>query len=323
MMSISEIRGLAATVDAAHSSGILAALSSRALTNVELAAELGIDAEATARVLDVLETWGLVGRDGERHRLAPSTRRELEGPEGREAAASSGIWDRTLDFLRRGSEAALLARASRGEAYAGVVQRLSRWFEPAAERLAERLATTLAGVASPRILDAGAGGGVWSLALLARCPSARATALDLPQVVPVYEAAARARGLEGRVGTLAGDYHRVELPSGAFDVVIAASILHLEAPAAAEALVGRLAKALTPGGLFVAVDNMSDGSPEDERSRAVYALHLALRLPTGCPHREEELRRWIASAGLADVERVRLAEDIRGLSALVARRREA
>ncbi len=321
MMSLVEIRGLAAAVEAAQRSGILTALSARALSCAELAAELGTDLDATARVVEVLETWQLVTREGERHRLAPRTRSELAGPEGMPTGTAPN-WERTLEFLRRGSDASMLARRPRGEAYALVVDRLSRWFEPAAVLLVERLEVALGDRSAPRILDVGAGGGIWSLTLLERCRGARATALDLPPVVPVYEAAARARGLEGRIETLPGDFHTVALPPGGFDVVIVACVLHLETLDAARSLVARAAEALAPSGLFVVVDMLSDGSLDDERSRAIYALNLALRVPKGHPHREELLRGFLTSAALVDVERIRLSEEIRGLTALVARRKE-
>jgi SAM-dependent methyltransferase len=320
MMSLSEIRGLAAVVDAAERAGILAALSSRALTHEEIAAELGLDEAATSRVMEVLVAWELVAREGERHRLAPHARRELAGPHGLPGAASR-VWDRTLEFLRGGRDHALLANTPRGDVYAGVVAHLSRWCEPAAARLADHLAPALESVASPHILDVGAGGGVWSLALLERCPRARATGLDLAPVVPVYAEAARARGLEHRVSTIATDFHQAVLPVRAFDVVIAAGVLHLEAPTAAEALIARVSRSVAPGGLFLAVDVLSDGSSHDERSRAVYAMHLAIRVPTGYPHREDALRDWMSAAGLDVVSRVRLSDEIRGLSALLARPR--
>ena len=319
MMSLSEIRGLAAAVEAADRAGILAAISARAKTSVELAGELGLDPRATDCVLAVLESWDLVARDGERCQLTARTQREVEGPEGH---PGGNKWERTLDFLRRGSDASMLARVPRGEAYAAVVARLSRWFEPAAIRLAERLAMALEGIREPRILDVGAGGGIWSLAVLERSTSARVTALDLAPVLPVYEASAVARGMQGRFEMIAGDYHRVELSHRGYDVVLAANVLHLEEPSDAKALVARLGSAVAPGGVLTIVDMMSDGSCDEEKSRAIYALNLALRVPTGHPHREELLRDWLARAGFPGAQRTRLSEEIRGLSALIARREE-
>ena len=319
MMSLSEIRGLAAAVDAADRAGILAAISAQAKTTVELAGELGIDPLATDCVLAVLESWDLVARDGGRCRLTARTRRELEGPEGH---PGGNKWERTADFLRRGSHASMLARAPRGEAYAAVVARLSRWFEPAASRLAEHLLMALGGIPEPRILDVGAGGGIWSLALLERSTSARVTALDLAPVLPAYEAAAVARGLHRRVDMLEGDYHRLELTRHRYHVVLAANVLHLEQPGDANTLVARLGNAVAPGGVFAIVDMLSDGSRDEEKSRAIYALNLALRIPMAQPHREETLRDWLGRAGFPRVQRTRLSEDIRGVSALIARREE-
>jgi len=159
---------------------------------------------------------------------------------------------------------------------------------------------------------------VWSLAQLARLPSARLTALDLPAVVGRARERAEGLGLADRVTLLPGDLHEASLEPRRFDRIILANVLHLEPAHAAEAILARLAPALRPGGRFVLVDAMATPTPEIDRSHHAYALFLALRVPRSRAHPESDLRAWLAAAGAPAARRIDLSGPPLGLSALVS-----
>jgi 3-hydroxy-5-methyl-1-naphthoate 3-O-methyltransferase len=320
---ITELAALTSALVGAARTGLLRELFQGPATAADLAGRLALDTEALAVVLEVLRAHEAIVADGRTYRLSDWMQSELEGPIG--AAGEPWVfWARVTDFLRGGPKAidALTTGAEgRGHTYANVAPRLAPMFTGPAHELAHRLGAlcpALALGAPFEILDVGAGSGVWSLAVLRRYPGARSTGLDLGRVLPRFEEAAKAQGLGDRIRALEGDYH--DLPPGhdRWDLVIAANVLHLEPREHAAELVARLCRCVREGGALVVVDALSDGTAAQERVRASYALGLALRLPGATPHREADLCRWIADAGLSGFTRVPLARGVPGLAALVA-----
>jgi tRNA (cmo5U34)-methyltransferase len=76
------------------------------------------------------------------------------------------------------------------------------------------------------VLDVGCGAGNYTLKLLERLPNLDATLIDLSQ--PMLDRARErvGRATAGRITTLRGDIREIELGEGAFDLVLAAAVLH-------------------------------------------------------------------------------------------------
>ena len=306
-----ELAACGAALAAAERCGLLVALLDRSATADELASSLGLDPIATARVLEVLRSQGAVERIDGRYRASPMLTHAYRGPE---RGFGWDMWAHLPTYLATGEGFALKRGTpeERERTYAMATPALGNLFEAAANELATKLRP------ARRILDVGAGSGVWSLAQLAQNEQACATALDFPRVLDNVRDRATALGVHERVSLLAGDYHSIELEPHGFDRIVAANILHLETPDGAARLVRRLAGALAADGELVIVDALSDGSETDERSRAAYALHLALRTQTGYPHAEATILEWLRDAGLTPRPRLRLDAPPRVIGALIA-----
>jgi SAM-dependent methyltransferase len=303
MNRLMQARALVAALDAAEAHGLLGALAERPAAAGELAGELGLDAVACTRVLEVLRTNGLLDREGgvgTVYSVPAEVRRELAGPDANWPERAR-FWTQATSFLATGDP--FVPDADRPAAYHAATPHLARMTEPQAAALADRLAERMAGRAGVEVLDVGAGAGVWSLALLERLPTARATAVDFEPVLPRYRQRAAALGLEARVHCVAGDYERADTGEPR-DVALLANVLHLECAARARRLLARWADAVAPGGLLVIVDVLSRAG--DEPGYAAYALHLGMRVRGAFPHHEPELRAWLAAAGFPTIERLAL-----------------
>jgi SAM-dependent methyltransferase len=277
------------------------------------AARLGLDPLASKLVLEVLSEFGVATREGEDYTAAPSLLR---------TADSFGIdrmstyTERIPAFLARGERWVEMGSSSelREGFYANVVCALGRYVGDAARELAAILP------GSPhRILDVGAGSGVWSFAMAERHAEARVTGMDFANVLPAFEECARQAGLAGRVETLEGDYFSVEIPLARFDRIVLSHVLHLETPRRAAALLRRVAPALSPEGDLVIIENAGGGSAARRRAHAVYRLHRALRTTGPGPHPWPNVRRWLRSSGLTPVKMIPLKSPPYGLTALLAR----
>ncbi len=306
--------GVAAALGAAGETRLLAELVRRPATAAEHAAELGLDPRATAHVLDVLAAAGVAVRDEERFRAAPGLASLAEIPGGLDQHLA--LWAHTTHFLRTGEPFARMdaAPAERERSYQEVVPALGHMFSQSARDLAAQLDR-----APRQILDIGCGSGVWSLAIAERFPGAQVTGLDLPAVLEAFESRAVALGLGSRITTLAGDMYSTPISPRSFDLALIANVLRLEAPDRARRLIARVAASLRPSGQLLVIDAMARGTPARERSRAVYALHLALRTDAGRVHPPAEIRAWLEEAGLADARELEIGDHIGALGALLAR----
>jgi SAM-dependent methyltransferase len=283
--------------------GILAELTKGPLTVGELVERLKLDLRATRLLLDVLETQHLVVKDGDQLEAGDTLRALADRPGG--YALSIGMWAHLEEFLRTGEPFIAMDQTApeRERAYRGVVAGLGTMFDGLAQSLAARL------LVSPRtILDVGCGSGVWGLAIAERHPDAVITGLDFPGVLESFTARASATSLSSRARTMPGDMHEVELPTGAFDLVVIANVLRLETPARASRVIERIAKALAPGGSLVVIDALASGSPDADLDRSLYALHLGLRTRTGEVHSAATITKWCQAAGLSQVSPIPLPD---------------
>jgi SAM-dependent methyltransferase len=319
MMSLMEAGALAGALQAANEHGLLQALAERPMSAAELAGSADLAEVPCERVLEVLRTNGLLERAADRYAPSPVVLAELRGPHGR-LEENGRFWAHMTEYLRSGEPFQLMRDTrDRGDVYAEATRDLGVMFSGVAGALARELAQRLGDRPSLRVLDVGAGSGVWSLAILAETPTATSLAVDLPPVLPRFIERADALGVGSRADVLAGDFHRAIVERAGYDLVLLANVVHLEAAPAAQALVRRWGEAVAPDGALVIVD-MLDGADDADRVHASYALHLGMRVPGAFPHHEGDLRAWLAAAGLPRIERVMFAEPFPSLGALIARR---
>jgi SAM-dependent methyltransferase len=307
--------GMAAAITAALRTGLLAQLTRAPASDGELAQRLALDLRATTLLLDVLQTIGLVRREGNLVEPGPVLVAAGSLPGG--YPFSLGMWSHAEDFVRSGEPFTIMDRGpdEREQAYRNIVGGLATLFQGPARELAAGLP-----VHPKKILDVGCGSGVWSLALAERYGDAQVTGLDLPAVLENFRARAAALSLADRTHTIPSNMHEAEIPQGAFDLVIIANVLRLEPPERAASIVQRIAKGVAPGGALLVVDALAEGTPERDRARSLYALNLGLRTRTGQVHRVETISGWLAQAGLPAVTTIDIANGAGGLGGLLATR---
>jgi ubiquinone/menaquinone biosynthesis C-methylase UbiE len=302
------------TIAVAQQKGVLQALDAKPMAPTDLALALGLDERALAMFLDVLASFDLVRRDDGLVSLGPLLVEAVRVMPGR-FAGDKALWSSLAKFLSDGRPIVSIdaGREERAPFYADFVAQLAvLWAEAAA-----RLARALAGH-GPRVLDVGCGSGVWSLALAQADPRSIVTGLDFAPVLASFEAHAKKLALHDRIRTIAGDAHEVDLPDGAFDVVMIANVLRLETAERAMTLVARVARSIAPGGQLVIVDALATGSRQAERDRSIYALGLAMRTLVGGVRTNDEVASWLRSAGFVDVEPIDLGEVVGAVAALRA-----
>ncbi len=314
-----ELFGFAETLLALESVGAAAALARKPATARQTAKACRASENRVGLLLEALREAGLASRRLGVYSLAPPLVSAFRSPSARPVAEAAALWRHLPVWAATGRPYLRMDRPD-GQPYSEAVGPLGSVQEEAAAQLAAILRRRGLSRPGARVLDVGAGSGVWSFALAARDPALRVTALDRPAVLEKTRAHAEAAGISDRLTTLAGDWREVALPEAEFDMAMLANVCHLVGPDEAAELIRRVAGTLRPDGVLALVDTIPDAERRESSRLALHALRLALRTPSGTLHDLPSYRSWLRGAGLEPSPRLRLKPDDGFLSAILARR---
>lgn len=120
-----------------------------------------------------------------------------------------------------------------------------------------------------RVLDLGGGTGLELFPLFARFPEAEVTVID---VSPGMLAALAERPFTVHVRAVCGDFFKTDF-GGPYDAVISTSALHHFEPGDKRTLYRKVFDCLTPGGLFLNSDKISENRQAEADAFAFYRAH--------------------------------------------------
>ena len=164
-----------------------------------------------------------------------------------------------------------------------------------------------------RVLDLGAGTGLFAFLVSQRFPNAELTLCDISNAM-LDEARNRFRNSSNKVEYLAADYS-IEVIPGQYDLIISALSIHHLSDAEKEGLFKRLFRALNNGGLFINADQVLGETAWTEetyrkawlrqvKERGVSDSTLASALERMKEDKMSTLSRqlsWMKNAGFVDV----------------------
>jgi SAM-dependent methyltransferase len=149
-----------------------------------------------------------------------------------------------------------------------------------------------------RLLDIGGSHGLYSCELLKRYPALKATILELPGAVDRAGEIARREGLGDRLQHWVGDALKDDLGEATFDVVIVNNLVHHFTNDQNVELAKRIARALSPGGVYAIGDFQRASHPgAGGVVPAVMDLYFALTSASGT-WSMEDIASWHRAAGL-------------------------
>ncbi len=160
---------------------------------------------------------------------------------------------------------------------------------------------------APRVLDLGAGGAPWALAILGANDDATATVNDLPGVLPVAESKAAELGVTDRIEWLPGDFHEVPLEPGAYDIVVLGHVCRTEGERGARHLIDRAIAALRPEGRLILADYFCDIDRKLNPHAVLMGATMMASTIDGNGFTAQQYAEWIREAGF---EAIRLIEPI-------------
>ncbi|WP_329887000.1 DUF2284 domain-containing protein [Pseudoramibacter sp. HA2172] len=118
-----------------------------------------------------------------------------------------------------------------------------------------------------RILDVGAGSGAFGCAFLEALPEARATLMDIRQMLPIMAAvnAKRPQALNRRVTLRTQNILKTPWDAGHYDLIILSNIVHATGKAESAAVLAEAVRHLAPGGLILIHDFFTEHRPLKSR----------------------------------------------------------
>jgi SAM-dependent methyltransferase len=290
-------------------------------TAEELAADVGASAPHLATLLEGVVACGFMEHRFGRFELNDTARRYLltDGPASMVdlVPVSPGPlenWARLTETVRNGAPAAPIDDDPEAF-YVPLVEGTFTTIMRCAMRADLQL--RYSALASPRVLDLGAGGAPWAIAVLAANPAATAVVNDLPGVLDVAARKAVEHGVAERVELRPGDFHTVEIEPAAYDLVVLGHVCRTEGVEGAKHLIGRAFEALRPGGRVV----LSDYFVDRQRSLNPHALMMGVTMMASTRHGHTfthgDTAEWLRAAGF---EALRVIEPIGFQEAFVATR---
>jgi SAM-dependent methyltransferase len=166
------------------------------------------------------------------------------------------------------------------------------------------------------LLDVGCGGAGMAITIAKACAHINATAIDLPQVVPIAQKIVAEEGAVERVKVVAADVVNGPL-SGTYDAAVLRAFLQVLSPQDARRAIQNIGAVLNPGGRVFIIGQILDDSRRSPLDAVGFNLTFINFFDAGESYTDSEHRDWLGGAGFVDIERSLLPD---GGSLMTARK---
>lgn len=291
-------------------------VASGSATATEIAQKTQVQEKPCQLVLDCLVGMNLVSKNENTYTATP-VMKLLSGPYNQ---LGKEYWDYLPVFIKTAQPLTKMDDPTQSEKeYIRQVESLDWMMKPSAFTASKMLGIGTH-LKSAKILDLGAGSGVWSFQMLQDDPTANCTLVDWEGVLQVARQKATTAGFEKRVTYKSGDYHKVDFGQD-YDVVILGNVTHLENEAGLQNLLTRALQALKTNGQLVIFD-VFPTQEKGKLSTPLYALGLALRTQTGRVCTYDQLKQACSNTGFKDIKFTPLEITPYTMGMITARRME-
>ena len=153
-----------------------------------------------------------------------------------------------------------------------------------------------------KMLDVGGGSAAFSMEIVKKNPSIKATVLDLPHVIPLTKKYVGDAELLDNFNFIEGDYLTKDFDSN-YDLILLSAIVHINSYEQNKMLIKKCADSLNNNGMII----ISDFIMNDDRTQpvhgALFSINMLVGTASGDTYTEGEMREWFDSAGLSKIER--------------------
>ncbi len=275
-------------------------------TAIELARACGGTVRGTRILANALVGLEILRKDGDRYVLTDAAKTFLS----HNSRAYMGGWITHMDQLKESwSHLANTIRtglpprqvqdeAHGAEFFSKFVGSLFVMGRPTADFAAQTIVDNRRGL---KILDVGAGSGVWGISFAMRDREAHVTVADFPQVIDVTKRFVAEYGLTDRFDYLPGNFRNTDFGEAKYDVVTLGHILHSEGERHSKALLAKIRRALKPNGQLVIGEFLVDENREKNELGLIFAVNMLVNTEEGDTFSFAEIKNWLREAGFGEV----------------------
>jgi SAM-dependent methyltransferase len=308
-------------IEAAVRRRLFDVLEEGAKTVEQVAAATGAAPRALRAAMNVLAALNLLAKDRDgRYSLTPesaaflvSVRPGFVGGLFRHVGSRLlPAWLQLDDVLRDGRPVVAVNQEPAGaQFFHEFVADLFPLVYPGARAFAKSLARLPVGKA-PRVLDLGAGSGVWGVAMAQESPEIRVTAVDWVGVLPVARRMAERFQVLDQFQFVEGDLMKLDFDGG-YTVVTLGHVLHCLGEESGRTLLKKSFDALAPGGVIAIAEHLVNEERTGPPQSLIFALNMMVHTDSGDVFSFGEIAGRLREAGF---EGVRMME-IPGPSPLI------
>lgn len=281
------------------------------VTATDLAEALGVSAPHLEALLDSLAVLGLLERVGGRYGLNDTAARYLTSDGAASMASLVPVapgpldnWSHLADTIRAGRPAHPIDE-NPADFYRPLVEGTFTTMLRAATRADLQL--RYSAMTAPRVLDLGAGGAPWAIAILKACPEATAVINDLDGVIEIAHSTTAEHGVASRCQFRPGDFHTIDVEPDGYDIVVLGHVCRTEGHEGTERLIARAHDALRPEGRLLLADYFVAPEPQWSPHSALMGMTMMASTINGFGITAAQTANWLKEAGF---EHLRLIEPI-------------
>ncbi len=176
--------------------------------------------------------------------------------------------------------------------------------DPIAQWPANAIANSFDFSSFNRLIDVGAGTGVYSTAIVKKHLNIEVIAFDLPYPCQVGEEIAREKGLSDRIKYYRGDYFKDDFPKG-FDVALLSNIMHGYGPAKCNFILKKVYDSLPSGGAIIISDLILDEDGCGPEIAVFMSFYFLLITEAGRNYTLTEYEGMLKKAGFSEIRSLR------------------
>ncbi len=299
-------------ISAGVSNKVFDCLEDGAKTPKQLAEETGASARALRILMNALVGLGLLKKDRQgRYSLTPESAAFLLSKKPGTHAGFFGTiapqiisrWLRLSDIVREGRPAVAVNQETEGtEFFSQLVENIIPMSYPPAQKLGDhlKLAKTKNEI---RVLDLGAGSGIWGIALSQKSPRVRVTAVDWAGMIPTTKRITQKFGVGDRFNYVEGDMLEANFGSG-YDIATLGHILHSEGEDRSRQLLRKIFRALKSSGTIAIAEWLVNDDRTKPLPSLMFAVQMLVNTEKGDTFSFNEIKNWLEEAGFKKVRKL-------------------
>jgi len=213
-------------------------------------------------------------------------------------------WLRLSDIVREGRPAVAVNQETEGtEFFSQLVENIIPMSYPPAQKLGDHLKLAKA-KNEIRVLDLGAGSGIWGIALAQKSPLVRVTAVDWAGMIPMTKRITQKFGVGDRFNYVEGDMLEANFGSG-YDIATLGHILHSEGEGRSRRLLRKIFRALKSGGTIAIAEWLVNDDRTEPLPSLMFAVQMLVNTEKGDTFSFNEIKNWLEEAGFKKVRKLK------------------